>query len=390
MMKIAVISPNKKNLEDIGRFLQAEGTEHSIALFEGGVTRLQPVAAKHLPDVLIIDSMCMDMEELAELERLGHYHPGMSFIMLCSNQAPDFLINAMRVGVREVIPSPAGKEALLAAIERIGHKTGLSRAQPQKGKIIAFTPCKGGSGATFLAANVGYALAALENKKVILMDLNLDSGDASLFVSDIKPSTNLADIALNIQRLDASFLASSLVQVLPNFGVLASPEDPGQAMEVRPEHIEELLELAVSQFDYVILDIGRAFNSVSIKALDQSNFIFPVMQMTLPFIRDAKRLIGVFKSLGYPREKTRLLVNRYEKNGDISLEDVEQTLGMKVYKTVPNSFNAVAASVNQGVPLIKMAKNNPVARSIQDLGQTLAQEQLAANEGWWSRLLRRA
>lgn len=390
MMKIAVISPNKKNLEDIGRFLQAEGAERSVALFEGGITRLQPVTAKHLPDVLIVDSMCMDMEELAELERLSHYHPGMSFIMLCSNQAPDFLINAMRVGVREVIPSPANKEALLAAIARIGHKMKLSHAQPQKGKIIAFTPCKGGSGATFLAANVGYALAALENKKVILMDLNLDSGDASLFVSDTKPTTNLADIAINIQRLDASFLTSSLVQVLPNFGVLASPEDPGQAMEVRPEHIEELLELAARQFDYVILDIGRAFNSISIKALDHSNTIFPVMQMTLPFIRDAKRLVGVFKSLGYPREKIRLLVNRHEKSSDISLEDVEQTLGTKVYKTVPNSFNAVAASVNQGIPLIKMAKNNPVSKSIQELGQTLVQEQINVSEGWWSRLLRRA
>jgi pilus assembly protein CpaE len=389
-MKIAVISPNKKNLEDIGRFLQAEGAERSVALFEGGITRLHQVTAKHLPDVLIVDSMCMDIEELAELERITHYHSGMSLIMLCSNQTPDFLINAMRVGVREIIPSPASKEAILAAIARIEHKTVTNRAQPQKGKIIAFTPCKGGSGATFLAANVGYALAALENKKVILMDLNLDSGDASLFVSDTKPTTNLADIALNIQRLDASFLTSSLVQVLPNYGVLASPEDPGQAMEVRPEHIEELLDLATSQFDYVILDIGRAFNPVSIKALDRCNIIFPIMQMTLPFIRDAKRLNNVFKSLGYSTEKIRLLVNRYEKNSDISLEDVEQTLGAKVYKTVPNSFNTVAASVNQGVPLIKMAKNNPVAKCIQDLSQTLVQEQIAVTEGWWSRLLRRA
>jgi pilus assembly protein CpaE len=140
----------------------------------------------------------------------------------------------------------------------------------------------------------------------------------------------------------------------------------------------------------VILDIGRAFNPVSIKALDRCNIIFPIMQMTLPFIRDAKRLNNVFKSLGYSTEKIRLLVNRYEKNSDISLEDVEQTLGAKVYKTVPNSFNTVAASVNQGVPLIKMAKNNPVAKCIQDLSQTLVQEQIAVTEGWWSRLLRRA
>ncbi|MDD5329661.1 MAG: AAA family ATPase [Sulfuricella sp.] len=388
-MKIAVISPNKKNLEDLGRFLKADG-DRGVSLYEGGITRIQPVAVQQHPDVLILDSMCIDMEELAELERLGQYHPEMTFIMLCSNQSPDFLINAMRAGVREVLPSPVGKEAILGAIARIEQKMGLGRARGQKGKIVTLMPCKGGSGATFLAANIGYALAAQENKKVVLMDFNLEFGDASLFVSDHKPPANLADVALNIQRLDASLLASSLVHVLPNFGVLASPEDPGQAMEVRPEHIDALLKLAVSQYDYVILDIGRAFNAIPIKALDHTDFIFPVLQMTLPFIRDAKRLMSVFKSLGYPNEKVRLIVNRYQKGGDISLKDIEHTLGMDVYKTVPNSFDAVAASVNQGVPVTKLVKNNPVSKSIQELAQTLVEEQDGKTDGWWSRLVHRA
>src|SRR6185503_12407096 len=98
-------------------------------------------------------------------------------------------------------------------------------AQPkQPARVLAFVPCKGGSGATFLATNLGYQLAS-ENKKVLLVDLNLQFGDAALFVHDHKPAHTLADIAHNITRLDASFLAATVVNVSPNYALLAAPED---------------------------------------------------------------------------------------------------------------------------------------------------------------------
>lgn len=389
-MKIVVISPNKKSLEDIGRFLASENGEREVSLFAGGITKLSPVAEEQQPDLIILDSMCVDMEELAVMERLSLKHPGMSFMMLCSNHTPEFLINAMRVGVREVLPSPVTRDALLAAVGRLEQKLGLAAGRGHKGKIIAFTPCKGGSGATFLAANLGYILSAQENKKVALLDCNLEFGDAVLFLNDHKPRVNLSDIALNIERLDASFLTTSMVNILPNYSVLAAPEDPGQAMEVHPEHVEELLNLAVQQFDYVILDLGRAFSATTIKALDHADLIFPVLQMTLPFIRDAKRIVTVFRSLGYSSEKIRLIVNRFQKGVEISLDDVERTVGMKIYKTVPNGYAAVAASVNQGIPVMKLARNNPVTKALLEFGEALVQEQRTGSGGWWNRLMQRA
>jgi pilus assembly protein CpaE len=138
----------------------------------------------------------------------------------------------------------------------------------------------------------------------------------------------------------------------------------------------------------VILDIGRALDPVSIKALDMADIIFPVMQLTLPFIRDAKRLLEVFRSLEYSPDKIKILVNRYEKRNEIRLEDVERTLGIQVFKTLPNSFRAVAASVNQGVPIDKLAHGNPVARSLQELAHLFATEG-ESSSSWWSNLLKR-
>jgi pilus assembly protein CpaE len=262
---------------------------------------------------------------------------------------------------------------------------------PQKmGKVIAFMASKGGSGATFLACNLGYILAATRDVKVALLDLNLQFGDAALFVSDSVPSNTLADVASNISRLDASFLASSMVQVLPNYGVLAAPEDAERSVEIKPEHIEALVRLAKSQYDFVIMDIGRTLSATSVKALDHADMIFVVLQETLPFIRDSKRLIHTLQSLGYAKDKINLILNRYEKGGDIQLEDVEATLGMKVFKTVPNSYEAVSASVNQGVPIMKIDKHNSVTKVLQEVAKNLTTDPKAKSSGWLDSLFQHA
>lgn len=369
-MKIAVVSPNSAQLEDIGRYLKTEDGSRAVALHEGGMTKVRVVADQQRPDLIILDSMCRDLEELPVLEYVSVQHPQTVIVMLCANHNPEFLINAMRAGVREVLQSPVTKGALVSAVERIERRLGLGTKPRQPGQIIAFIPCKGGSGATFLATNLGYQVAA-ESKKVVLIDLNLQFGDAALFVHDHKPATNLGDVAHNIHRLDASFLAGSLVNVSPNYGLLAAPEDPGHAMEVKPEHVDVLLTVAADNYDFVIVDVGRVLDAVTIKALDRANYVFPVMQLTLPFVRDANRLISAFRTLGYSKDKIRLVVNRFEKGSEIKLDDVERSLGVPTFKTLPNSYEAVASAVNHGRPIASFARNNPVAKGLQELAHTL-------------------
>jgi pilus assembly protein CpaE len=382
-VKIAVISKNKTRLGEVREILQGENPSLQVSLIEGGMEHLTLVADREFPNLIILDGICHGMEEQKALGQLNLHHPSLAIIMLCENLSSEFLINAMRVGVREVLSLPLAKPALLEAVSRIQHRTILGNVPPRKGLVLAFIACKGGSGATFLATNLGYILAAAKGKKVALLDLNLQFGDASLFVSDHVPVNTLSDVAgSNISRLDAYFLATSMVQVLPNFGVLAAPEDPSRAAEVKPEHIDVLLNLAKTHYDFVIMDIGRNLNAATVKALDHAELILPVMQETLPFIRDAKRLLHSLQALGYAKEKVRLVVNRYEKGGDIRLEDVERTLELKVFKTIPNSFTTVSASVNQGVPIMQIASNDPVTKALQEVAQELAGGAEVKKGGW--------
>lgn len=380
-MKIAVISPNKQHMEIILQILNEGAHPHTVLLFEGGDEQLRVVADQELPDLIVIESVDDGHDTIKALESVSQRHPNMNFLMLCEQVSSENLIQAMRLGVRDVLPIPVSPETLKLAVERIENKLMRVEQPQQKGKVLAFIACKGGSGATFLAANLGYVLAAELGKRVLLIDLILQFGDASLYISDGVPRTTLADLSHEILRLDASFLASSLVQVLPNYGVLAAPESPERAVDVLPAHIDVLLRLATAEYDYVILDVGRKLDAVTIKALDYADMIFPVLQETLPFIRDTKRMISTLQSLDYGVEKIHLIVNRYEKGGDIQLADVEHTLGMKVMVTFPNSFEAVSASVNQGVPILKMAPRDPVSKILLKLGNDL--EKIKIKERSW-------
>jgi pilus assembly protein CpaE len=77
------------------------------------------------------------------------------------------------------------------------------------------------------------------------------------------------------------------------------------------------------------------------------------------------------RTLGYAKDKIRLIVNRLEKSTELKLADVERSLGMAAFKTLPNSYAAVAAAVNHGQPIASFARGNPVAKALQDLAKTL-------------------
>ena len=383
-MKIAIISPHSGNLQDMGRRLESQA--HSVVLVAGGKTKMRSVAEQHQPDLMLVEGMCCDPSELAQVEYVTSHHPGTVVILLCAMNTPEFLIQAMQAGVREVLPSPADAQALDAAVARVASKLN-GRQLRQAGSLFAFLSCKGGAGATFLATNLAWQLA--QSRSVLLIDLNLQFGDALSFVYDGVPATTIADLARDIHRMDASFLAAAAVRVTQNFSLLAASEDPAQALEVKPEHVEAILNLAVRQYDFVLLDLPRSLDPLTICALDRASRIFTVLQTGLPHIRHAVKCLNAFRSLNYPPERIELIVNRYERGSEIGLEHIRRAVGDVRLHTVPNSWREVSACINHGNPLVEEARSNAVSRQLADMAQVLNPRQ-EESRSLLGRIFRRA
>jgi pilus assembly protein CpaE len=336
---------------------------HIVSEFPGMNPKVGVIAAVH-PSFVFLDGQGNEKEVLDLLQNTTNKYPQAAILLLASLQSATLLLAAMRNGVREVVELPLSANSLHEAIDRI-----LSQQREsirEEGKILSFISCKGGSGTTFIADNLAFALASVSNKKVLLIDLNLQFGDAALFLSDAQPSMTLADLCRQIHRLDAALLDSSLIHVTPGFGILPASGEPDPYDTIRPEQIDAILEIARKEYDFIFIDLGRQINGIVIRALDQSDHIFPIIQQSLPYLRNGLRLLGLFKMLGYRKEKIRVIVNRHETN-TITVEAIERSLGQTVAYLVPNNFDVVNESINQGVPVLKLARSCNVTKALVDI-----------------------
>jgi pilus assembly protein CpaE len=385
-MKVLIISDNVSLHTEISAINGARSLPFSVAAMQGesGASKAMPA---ELPDIVIFDASRIDIHAAGTLERFSVQYPQAVLVLLTADQSPDFLIRAMRAGVREVLTLPLDHKAFNAAIDRVAQK---ASASIRNGKVISFISCKGGSGATFLATNFAYGLATLAKKKVLLIDLNLHFGDAAMYVSDQKPIMTLSDVCMQIDRIDAAFLESCLLDVSPGFGILSASDDPTRSVDITPEHIDTILRLARNHYDFIVLDVGRQIDAVSIRALDSADIIFPVLQLAMPYIRDGRRLLNIFRSLGYPRDKTNLIVNRYENRGKLRLADLENALDKGARHTIPNNFEAVSDSVNQGIPILQLSRNSSVSKALIAMVDQTAKVSSKDDKGIFSRLFNRS
>lgn len=383
-MKIKVVSPNAERAEQVAQIVRGSATGldvHAATPVPGG---LQATINGSRPGLLVLDAV-----DSFGLEAINHYtqlHPEVETIIISSEQSPAFLLKAMQAGVREVLPTPSDGPALQAAVQRVTRKRHPAGAPARQGEVFAFMACKGGSGASFLAANLAHILSARDGHTVALLDLDLQFGDTLMMLSDQRAVSDVAEVARNISRLDADLLRSAMVQISGTLSVLPAPAELSQALEVKAAHVEAIIKQARTMFDFVVLDVGRSIDALSLQALDMATCIFPIVQLSLPQVRDARRLRDLFRSLDYPAQRIHWLVNRFEKGGDITLESLELTLGTKGVKTIPNHFSSVSASVNQGVPIDKLSRNSPVARALSDLAQSVAPIEAAKKDRWLSGL----
>ena len=361
----------------------------ALVVHSGSAQTVLAVIQRDQSDVVILDMPVADERAMQSIETALSEAPATHMVVVSPDRSVEFLTRAMRSGVREVLPEPIS-ETLVKQVVKIAQDrhANQSRKANVAGRVLAFIPSKGGAGATLLATNLAFALSR-HARRVALIDLNLYFGDAALYLGDDNAVSSVVELAREAQRLDLTLLESSMLKISDNLRVLAAPASPDGVNAVSISGLEKIIELARSSYDFVLLDLSGALDPVAIKALDLADTIYLTLQLDMAFVRAAKRMASIFSELGYSSEKLNVIVNRYEKRGDIALADVENATQLKVARTIPNSHDACRASINQGVPLLELAPQDCVALGLEDWAQDLAPLPVQRHSGWLQNLLAR-
>lgn len=301
------------------------------------------------------------------IERLTNEGAPTALICAARDASPELILRSMRAGAREFLRLPVIREEFTTVIGRTAEFCSARVETPKKkGRMIAVFSSKGGCGTTFMATN----LAAATNQPTVLVDLNLQAGDLPLFLG-VDAKYSIADLVENRARMDDSLLTSYLTPYSSTLALLAAPREADSADDIEPEHVFEALERLRERYQYVVLDPQHTFDAITLAALDQSDDIVLVLTLDIPAIRSAQRSLDIFDRLGYPRKKVRVVVNRWSKQIDLDLRQVEKFLGEPVVGFVPSDYQTAVNSINLGQPLVQSDSTSKIAVEIKRIMGTL-------------------
>jgi pilus assembly protein CpaE len=367
-ISVVVLSTGLENFKDIRRALSAE---ERVKLLAGGndadqlydeIVRLKPNAA--------IIALGPNAEHVVRfIARLTAECPNTTIISAAQDASPDLIVGSLRAGAKEFLQIPIRADELRTVLGRVSEFSNKQRvdAPRKQGRMIAVFASKGGCGTSFIATN----FAAATNSKTVLVDLNLQAGDLPLFLG-VDPKYSIADTVEKRSRLDDELINSLVTPHSQHLSLLAAPRSADSADEIEPQHIFEVLQKLREHFDYVVLDPQHTFDSITLAALDQSDEIVLVLTLDIPAIRSTQRALEIFDRLGYPRKKVRIVVNRWSKQIDIDLRQVEKFLGEPVVGFVPSDYQTAVSSINLGTPLVQSEPTSKIALEIRRIAQQIS------------------
>ena len=316
--------------------------------------RLRPSAV-----IIVLDTNEPD-KAFPVIKKLSAAVPETAIITAASNASPNLILSSIRAGAREFLQLPIVPDELRTVLDHVAELCTTEAQSHRHGRIVGVFSSKGGAGVSFLSAN----LAAAMNVSTLLVDLNLQAGDASSFIG-VDPRYSLADFAANRNRLDDALINSLVTYHSPNLSLLAAPLEAHEADDITAQNVTEVLHLMGRRYECLLLDLPHTFDPVTVAALDVADDILLVMTLDIPGIRSTKRALKVFERLGYPRGKIRVVVNRWSKSIDVELQKVETHLDEQLIGFVPNDYPKVIESINLGQPLVQAEPTSKLTLEIK-------------------------
>jgi pilus assembly protein CpaE len=327
--------------------------------------------ARESPDIVIV-ILPPDPERallaMGVIEAFGKAEGRAGASVLAVGPASDtkLVLRALRGGIDDYLDEAELEAELTAALDR-WRADRAGRAG--KGKMIALLAPSGGSGSSTLAVNVAAALART-HQTTALVDLKLHTGDLAPLL-DLKPTYTLADLCLNVTRMDRSLFERTLVRHSSGVHLLAPPRTLADLSHVTAEAVRRVLLEALSAFPYVVADLDHSFHEEQAVALRQADVVLLVLRLDFISLRNCRRALEHLEQLGVERNRVRLIANRYGQPKEVPAAKAEEALGLKIFHFIPDDPKTVNRANNNGVPLILESPSARISKSVVKLAASV-------------------
>lgn len=298
------------------------------------------------PDVLFLDAT--GIKDLPDtIRRIRALPEKPAVFVMSAMAAPAAIMEAIRAGASEYLYPPFG-DAVRVSLDRLSEER-QSRIETTRAgaRVLGFFSAKGGCGATTIACHTALELPQVTKTKALVVDMDLDAGLLS-FLLKTKSPYSLLDAAQNLHRLDASYWKAIVSNGIPGVEIITAPAGIPQRSEVQPEQLAALFYFVRTQYDWVVMDLGRGLNQLSLACLEECNEAFLTTTTELPALHQAQQITQRLIASGFGANRLRIIINRAPKRMELSAPELEKMLGAPIYFEIPNDYNNLNDSFAEG------------------------------------------
>lgn len=338
-----------------------------------------------MPDVLLLR---FDPEQLAELATLADMDSSARppLVVVGPPANPEAMRLAIRSGAKDFLVEPLRPEDLVAALNRIQREPRRD-AQRASGPVDVVVGAAGGVGTSFIACNLAHLTVAAAERSCLLLDLDVNYAPLVHFL-DLKPERGLIEALAALESLDEHALQGYVSKHRSGLHVMSTvPKAVVLSWDLQAERLATLLHMLTTQYQHVIVDSPHQIDTVNATVFGMARSVLVVLEQSVLHVKNAARLLNILtRELALPRERIKIVVNRYNKRSAVQLQDVQKTLDVPKVLAVPNHYHISLDSIDTAVPLFDRDKDSAVVRSLRDLLSELGSVPRAARTGLFARL----
>jgi pilus assembly protein CpaE len=300
-------------------------------------------------------------------------------VLLASGEASALLEDALEADVADVLLLPQLTENVVFAIRKASHsgRRGKEARSRGNGRVVTVFSPKGGTGKTVMATNLSTCFAKYASKRTLLLDLDLQFGDAAIMLG-IEPEKTIQDLVTAPGELDPEKLAGYTSRHSSGLDVLPAPIRPEDAELVTEPKLARLMEVAKESYDVIVVDTSPFFHGPMLATLDQTDDLLLLCGLDVPTIKNVRLSLQTLQLLSFPPERVRVVLNRANSNVGMKKSEVEAALESKVRFEVP-SDRAVPLAVNRSNPAVLSDPKSDFGRAVREMAKMLLPAQAAAN-----------
>jgi pilus assembly protein CpaE len=337
----------------------------------GGIDKaIETLGAQRSPNILIVDISGIDMP-VSKIHALADVcEPGVTVVAIGDHNDVGLYRDLQRAGVADYVVKPLTAPHLAKAFSDRTSAGDISPIHKRLGTVVALIGARGGVGTTTVAANLAWYFANRQNRRVALVDLDLQHGDCAL-VLDFKASSGLREALVNPSRIDTTLLERVMTPIGERLLVLSSEESLGDDVSFAADAVDTLVTALSEQFHYVIIDVPRIPAAQYRRTLEVADVRVLVADQTLRSVRDTGRLRAVLGE-GDGKRRNILVVNRHGEGGRhaVTLDEIQHVLEMRPRSVIP--FQPKLFTAMAGAERVAVERRGKFADAIEALALDLS------------------